>query len=150
MVTRKFSRVLTPRPQLSRFLTGISRRRNMVLRRFCLSWGNVFFHRESTSWNFPAKIENSLLPSFDMMSKFPGLNHSCRRRYMNKLKKGEFVSLLGNQRVGILPPKSKILFSLRISFIWYKKIQGLPSPVGGVTWSKYTECWPVRRKEEKE
>ena len=59
--------------------------------------GMCFPHRESTSWNFPAKIENSLLPipSFDMMSKFPGLNHSCRRRYMNKLKKGEFVSLLG-------------------------------------------------------
>ena len=45
------------------------------------------------------------------------------------------------------PPKSKFLFSLRISFIWYHKIQDWPSPLGGVTWSKYTECWPVRRKE---
>ena len=58
-------------------------------------------------------------------------------------------SLVGNQRVGIFPPKSKILFSLRISFIWYHKISifDWPSPLGWVTWSKYTECWPVRRKE---
>ena len=114
----------------------------------------------------------------------------------------EFVSLIGNQRVGILPPKSKILFhlsialkwyqnfqdwatpvggdtwpllkngnlfpsweiselefshqnqkilfSLRISFICYRKIQDWPSPLGGVTWPKYAECWPVCRKEEKE
>ena len=41
-------------------------------------------HGESTSWNFPAKIKNSLrpIPSFDMMSKFPGSDHSCRRRYV--------------------------------------------------------------------
>ena len=30
---------------------------------------------------------------------------------------GELVSIIGNQRVGIFPPKSEILFSLRISFI---------------------------------
>ena len=47
--------------------------------------GNLFSpHGESTSWNFPAKIKNSLrpIPSFDMMSKFPGSDHSCRRRYV--------------------------------------------------------------------
>ena len=50
--------------------------------------GNLFSpHGESTSWNFPAKIKNSLrpIPSFDMMSKFPGWSHSRRRRYVNKL-----------------------------------------------------------------
>ena len=63
-----------PRPKLSRFFTGISRK-------------TCFPHRESMSWNFPAKIKNSLrpIPSFDMMSKFPGSDHSCRRRYVNKL-----------------------------------------------------------------
>ena len=47
----------------------------------------LFPHGESTSWNFPAKIKNSLrlIPSFDMMSKFPESDHSCRRRYVNKL-----------------------------------------------------------------
>ena len=47
-------------------------------------WGTYFPHGESTSWNFPAKIRNSLrpIPSFDMMSKFPGSDHSCRRRYV--------------------------------------------------------------------
>ena len=90
------------------------------------------------------------------MSKFPGLSHSCRRSYVAKLENWEFVFLIGNQRVGIFPPKSKILFSLRISFIWYRKIQDWPSPLGGVTWPKYAECWPVRserriiRKKNKE
>ena len=85
-----------------------------------------------------------------MMSKFLGSSYSCRRSYVANLKKGEFLSLIGNQRVGILPPKSKILFSLRISFTWYQKIQDWPSPLGGVRWPKYAECWPVRRKEEEE
>ena len=82
--TRQFSRVLNPRLKLSRFFTDISRRRYVLLRRLCLSWGKVFPHRESTSWNFPAKIKNSLrpIPSFDMMSKFPGWDHSCKRRYV--------------------------------------------------------------------
>ena len=50
-------------------------------------WGTYFPHRESTSWNFPAKIWNSLrlIPSFDMVSKFPGSDHSSRRRYVAKL-----------------------------------------------------------------
>ena len=50
-------------------------------------WGTYFPHGESTSWNFPAKIRNCLrpIPSFDMMSKFPGSDHSCRRRYVVKL-----------------------------------------------------------------
>ena len=43
------------------------------------------------SWNFPAKIRNSVrpIPSFEMMSKFPGWDHSCRRRYVNKLFGGK-------------------------------------------------------------
>ena len=122
-------------------------------------------------------------------------------RYVAYVYNGEFVSLIGNQRVWIFPPTSKILFhlslalkwyqnfqdwatpvggdtwfllkkgnlfpsweiselefshqnrkilfSLRLFFIWYRKIQDWPSSLGGVTWSKYTECWPVRRKEGK-
>ena len=61
-----------------------------------------------------------------------------------------FVSLIGNQRVGIFPPKSWILFSSKISFIWYQKFQDWPPPLWGVRLPKYAECWPVRRKEEKE
>ena len=40
---------------------------------------------------FPPKSENSLrpIPSFDMMSKFPGSDHSCRRRYVIKLLVGK-------------------------------------------------------------
>ena len=32
-----------------------------------------------------SKILFRPIPSFDMMSKFPGSDHSCRRRYVNKL-----------------------------------------------------------------
>ena len=62
------------------------------------------------SWNFPAKMKYSLLPitSFEMASKIPGLIYSCRRSYVANLQKREFVSLMGNLRVGIFPPKSKI------------------------------------------
>ena len=71
--------------------------------------GNFFPHREWTSSNFPAKIRNSFPPiiSFEMISKLPGLSYSCRRRYVAFVEKMEFVSFMGNQRVGIFPPKSK-------------------------------------------
>ena len=42
-----------------------------------------------------------------MISKLPGLSYSCRGRYVAFVEKREFVSLMGNQRVGIFPPKSK-------------------------------------------
>ena len=58
---------------------------------------------------FPPKIKNSLPPiiSFKMISKLPGFSYSCRRRYVAFVEKREFFSLMGNQRVGIFPPKSK-------------------------------------------
>ena len=49
--------------------------------------GISFPHRESASWNFPAKIKNSLLPVniFHLISKNPGLTFSPRRRYVDKI-----------------------------------------------------------------
>ena len=80
---------------------AISRKRYVILRRLCLKWGTCSPHGESTSWNFPAKIKNSLrpIPSFDMMSKFPGSDHSCRRRYVAKL--------LAERRRKIIEKKNK-------------------------------------------
>ena len=95
--TRQFSRVLTPRPQLSRFFTGISRRRYVVLRRFCYN--------------------------------------------------GELVSLLGSQRVGIFPPKSKILFVLSLALIWCQNFQDWTIPVGGDTWPSCTSERKYKNKE---
>ena len=82
-----------------------------------------------------------------MVLKIPGLIYSCRKSYVANLQKWEFVSLIGKQRVEIFPLKSKFLSSLRISSIWYRKIQDWPFLLGGVRWLKYAECWPVRRKD---
>ena len=37
---------------------------------------------------------------------------------------GELVPLIGNQRVGIFPPKSKILFVLSLALIWCRNFPG--------------------------
>ena len=85
--TRQFSRLLTPAPSLSVFHGNLPQEICDTTSPMFIM-GNLFSpHGESTSWNFPAKIKNSLrpIPSFDMMSKFPGSDHSSRRRYVAKL-----------------------------------------------------------------
>ena len=47
---------------------------------------------------------------------------------------GKLVSLIGNRRVGIFRPKSKILFHLSLALKWYQNFQDRATPVGGVTW----------------
>ena len=49
---------------------------------------------------------------------------------------------MGNQRVGIFPPKSKILFVLSLALIWCRNFQDRTIPVGGDTWSS---CSSERR-----
>ena len=41
---------------------------------------------------------------------------------------------MGNQRVGIFPPKSKILFVLSLALIWCRNFQDRTIPLGGDTW----------------
>ena len=41
---------------------------------------------------------------------------------------------MGNQRVGIFPPKSEILFVLSLALIWCRNFQDRTIPVGGDTW----------------
>ena len=91
-ITRQFSRVLTPppppRPQLSRFFTGISRRRYVCgTTSLMFIMGNLFPPQGINEWEFPAKIKKSLPPitSFKMVSKIPGLIYSCRRSYVINL-----------------------------------------------------------------
>ena len=83
---RQFSRLLTPVPSLSAFHGNLPQQIRYTASPMFIM-GTCSPHGESTSWNFPAKIKISLrpIPSFDMMSKFPGSDHSCRRRYVNKL-----------------------------------------------------------------
>ena len=62
--------------------------------------------------------------------------------YVAYVYNGELVPLMGNQRVGIFPPKSEILFVLSLALIWCRNFQDRTIPVGGDTWPSF---W---RKEE--
>ena len=44
---------------------------------------------------------------------------------------------MGNQRVGIFPPKSEILFVLSLALIWCRNFQDRTIPVGGDTWPSF-------------
>ena len=58
--------------------------------------------------------------------------------YVAYVYNGELVfPLMGNQRVGIFPPKSKILFVLSLALIWCQNFQDGAIPVGGDTWSSF-------------
>ena len=62
--------------------------------------------------------------------------------YVAYVYNGELVPLMGNQRVGIFPPKSEILFVLSLALIWCRNFQDRTIPVGGDTWSS---CSSERR-----
>ena len=54
--------------------------------------------------------------------------------YVAYVYNGEFVSLIGNQRVGISPPNSEIPFHPSLALKWYQNFQDWATPVGGDTW----------------
>ena len=58
--------------------------------------------------------------------------------YVAYVYNGELISLIGNQRVGIFPPKSEIVFVLSLALIWCRNFQDRTIPVGGDTWSSCT------------
>ena len=62
--------------------------------------------------------------------------------YVAYVYHGEMFSLIGNQRVGIFPPKSKILFYLSLASIWCQNFQDETIPVGRDTWTS----WSAERK----
>ena len=59
------------------------------------------------------------------------------RYYVAYVYNGELVPLMGNQRVGIFSPKSKILFVLSLALIWCRNFQDRTIPVGGDTWTSF-------------
>ena len=65
--------------------------------------------------------------------------------YVAYVYNGELISLIGNQRVGIFPPKSEILFVLSLALIWCRNFQDRTIPVGGDTWPSYL----AERKKKK-
>ena len=63
-----------------------------------------------------------------------------RRKY------GELISPMGNQRVGIFPPKSEIVFVLSLALIWCRNFQDRTIPVGGDT---CTSFWRKDRRRRR-
>ena len=75
------------------------------------------------------------LPSKRGVQKFRLHHGKLYSSYVANVYNGEFVSLIGNQRVGIFPPESQILFHLSSALKWYQNFQDWATPVGGDTWS---------------
>ena len=92
------------------------------------------------------------LPSMRGVQKFMSHHGKLHSSYIANVYNGEFVSLIGNQRVGIFPPESKILFHLSLSLKWYQNFQDWAIPVGGDTWSLLKKgnlfpSWEIRELE---
>ena len=72
------------------------------------------------------------------LSRFlTGISRKDMWYYVAYVYNGELISLIGNQRVGIFPPKSKIVFVLSLALIWCRNFQDRTIPVGGDTWSSF-------------
>ena len=102
--------------------------------------------RECLGGSCYVQDKNCIMCSYTMMLRILyGKLYLC---YVAYVYNGELVSLIGNQRVGILPPKSKILFSLSLALIWCQNFQDWTIPVKGDTWPS---CSAERRnKNEKD
>ena len=59
---------------------------------------------------------------------------------ISRRKYGELISPMGNQRVGIFPPKSEIVFVLSLALIWFRNFQDRTIPVGDVN-----KLWTVNK-----
>ena len=135
------------RPHHSRFFTGISRKRYVVLHRLCLKWEREG-ERERETERVPCRIIlftmrwelhyicvyptifSCVDPRPQLSRFFTGIS---RRRYVAYVYNGKLISLIGHQRVGIFPPKSKIPFYLSLALIWCRNFQELIIPLGGDT-----------------
>ena len=65
---------------------------------------------------------------------------------ISRRKYGELISPMGNQRVGIFPPKSEIVFVLSLALIWCRNFQDRTIPVGGDT---CTSFWRKDRRRRR-
>ena len=83
---------------------------------------------ERNRWTVTGQWFEVTRPSANCQTTFLYLSYVA---YVNN---GELVSLIGNQRVGIFPLKSKILFHLFLALIWGWNFQDWTIPVGWDTW----------------
>ena len=80
--------------------------------------------------------------SLDFSRESPAKDMWC---YVAYVYNGELVSPIGNQWVGIFPPKSEILSYLSLALTWCQNFQDWTIPVGGDTWPS---CSAERRKKK--
>ena len=80
------------------------------------------------------------------LSRFlTGISRKDMWYYVAYVYNGELISLIGNQRVGIFPPKSEIVFVLSLALIWCRNFQDRTIPVGGDT---CTSFWRKDRRRK--
>ena len=93
--------------------------------------------RETEYKNQAEKITPTIFPFVDSGPISLGFSRESPARdiwyYVAYVYNGELVPLMKNQRVGIFPPKSKILFVLSLALIWCRNFQDRTIPVGGET-----------------
>ena len=81
------------------------------------------------------------------LSRFlTGISRKDMWYYVAYVYNGELISLIGNQRVGIFPPKSEIVFVLSLALIWCRNFQDRTIPVGGDT---CTSFWRKDRRRRR-
>ena len=118
-------------------LTRVVDRQGQLVYEYCKSshWQVEFMLCAICRSTFTRQFSRVLTPdpsSLDFSRESPAKDMWC---YVAYVYNGEFVFLIGNQRVGISPPKSKILFHPSLALIWCQNFQDWAIPVGGDTWS---------------
>ena len=125
-----------PASRLRLALTRVVDRQGQLVYEYCKSshWQVEFMLCAICRSTFTRQFSRVLTPgpsSLDFSRESPAKDMWC---YVAYVYNGELVSLIGNQRVGIFPSKSEILFFLSLALIWCQNFQVRAIPVGGDTW----------------
>ena len=136
-----------PASRLRLALTRVVDRQGQLVYEYCKSshWQVEFMLCAICRSTFTRQFSRVLTPgpsSLDFSRESPAKDMWC---YVAYVYNGELVSLIGNQWVGIFPPKSEILFYLSLALIWCQNFQDLTIPVGGDTWPS---CSAERRNNK--
>ena len=128
-------------------LTRVVDRQGQLVYEYCKSshWQVEFMLCAICRSTFTRQFSRVMTPgpsSLDFSRESPAKDMWC---YVAYVYNGELVSLIGNQWVGIFPPKSKILFVLSLALKWCRNFQDGTIPVGGDTW---TSCSAERNNNK--
>ena len=136
-----------PASRLRLALTRVVDRQGQLVYEYCKSshWQVEFMLCAICRSTFTRQFFRVLTPgpsSLDFSRESPAKDMWC---YVGYVYNGELVSFIGNQWVGIFPPKSKILFVLSLALQWCRNFQDGTIPVGGDTW---TSCSAERKNNK--